>query len=101
MKAKYRHLVAIGMIGIVAALQGCQAPGTMDHTMDDAQITTQIKQAIVNEAMFKVNQIKVETFNGVVQLSGTVPSRVEALQVQEMAKSIKGVKEIKDNLMIK
>lgn len=86
---------------MMTAMQGCQAPGNTVNSLDDAQITTQLKLAIMNEAIFNANQIRVETFNGVVQLSGNVATRLEALHVEEMAKTIKGVKEIKDNLEVK
>lgn len=63
--------------------------------------TAQFKTALVNEAIFKVNQIRIETVNGVVTLSGTVQSRPEADRVVEMTKTIQGVKEIRNSLDVR
>ena len=88
----------------LVALAGCQVPPPQASTstaMADAQITAEIKAAIMNDAIYKVNQIRVETFNGVVQLSGTVGTRMEAMHVEEMTKTVKGVTEIRDNLDVR
>lgn len=69
--------------------------------MDDANMTTLVKAALMNEAVYKVNQIRVETIGGVVTLTGVVQTRLEADRVVEMTKTIKGVKEIKDGLEVR
>lgn len=104
MKTIYRNFATAGMTLALLALTGCQVPppqGNTQAAMDDAQMTAEVKAAIMNDAMYKVNQIRVETFNGVVQLSGTVGTRAQAIHVEEMTKTIKGVKEIRDNLEVR
>lgn len=100
----YKYAIAAAMAVTVLTLSGCVAPGTPGYqptAMDDSNTTSMIKAALVNEAMYKVNQIRVETVNGVVTLSGVVQSRPEAERVVEMTKTIKGVKEIRDVLDVR
>jgi hyperosmotically inducible protein len=51
--------------------------------------------------MFKVNQIRIETVNGVVTLTGVVQSRPEADRVVEMTKTVQGVREIRNSLDVR
>lgn len=100
----YKYAVATAMAAAMISLVGCVAPGTPGYpvtSFDDANVSAQIRTALVNEAMFKVNQIRIETVNGVVTLSGTVQSRPEADRVVEMTKTVQGVKEIRNSLDVR
>ena len=86
------------------SLVGCVAPGTPGYpatSVDDANISAQIKTALINEAMFKVNQIRIETANGTVTLSGTVQSGPEADRIVEMTKTVQGVRDIRNSLDVR
>lgn len=100
----YRYAFASALVVTVVTLAGCVAPGTPGYqptAMDDQTTTAQIRTALMNEAVFKVNQIRVETINGVVTLTGVVQSRPEADRVVEMTKTIQGVKEIRNGLEVR
>ena len=100
----YKYVVATAMSVAMISLVGCVAPGTPGYpatSVDDANVTAQVRTALVNEAMFKVNQVRVETVNGVVTLTGTVQSRPEADRVVEMTKTVQGVKEIRNSLDVR
>jgi osmotically-inducible protein OsmY len=100
----YKYAVATAMAVAMISLVGCVAPGTPGYpatSVDDANVTAQVRTALVNEAMFKVNQVRVETVNGVVTLTGTVQSRPEADRVVEMTKTVQGVKEIRNSLDVR
>lgn len=100
----YKYAIAAAMSVAVISLVGCVAPGTPGYpatSVDDANVTAQIRTALVNEAMFKVNQVRIETVNGVVTLTGTVQSRPEADRVVEMTKTVQGVREIRNNLDVR
>ncbi len=63
---------------VLASAWGCASTATKEGTgeyVDDSVITTKVKAAIFNDATLKVNEINVETFKGVVQLSGFVRSQ--------------------------
>ena len=69
--------------------------------VDDSVITTKVKAAIFDEMALKTFQINVKTFQGVVQLSGFVDSAENARKAGEIARSVTGVKEVKNDLIAK
>ncbi len=89
---------------LMAALAGCAATKTSESTgqyVDDTSITGQVKAAIFNEPGLKSAEINVETFKGVVQLSGFVKSRDDSQRAATLARSIKGVTSVKDDTRVK
>ena len=91
-------------IGAITAFLGCAATQTRESTgqyVDDTAITTNVKAAIFNEESLKTMQISVETFKGVVQLSGFVNSAQSVKKAGEVARSVENVKEVKNNLIVK
>jgi len=59
------------------------------------------KVEIFNDPVLKVLQINVETFKGVVQLSGYVDSAQASAKAAALANSVEGVKSVKNNLIVK
>ena len=73
-----RRLATFASILLMATALGCASTSKSEGTgeyVDDAVITTKVKTAIFNEPTLKSAEINVETFKGVVQLSGFVSSR--------------------------
>lgn len=100
----YKYLLTSAMIFTVMSLSGCVAPVSPSNpptAIDDANMTTLVKAALMNEAVYQVNQIRVETIGGVVTLTGVVQTRLEADRAVEMTKTIKGVREIRDGLEVR
>ncbi|MBC7414811.1 MAG: BON domain-containing protein [Herminiimonas sp.] len=86
------------------ALAGCVSTPTTEGTgayVEDSVITGKIKAVILNEPMLKSREINVETFKGVVQLSGFVSSEAEAQKAVEVARGIKGVMSVKNDMRLK
>ena len=69
--------------------------------IDDSVITTRVKAAILNEDSLKVAEINVETFKGVVQLSGFVSSIAAEKRAVTVARNVGGVKSVKDDMRVK
>lgn len=93
----------IGLL-LVALMAGCAGSATRESTgeyIDDSSITASVKAAIYNDPMLKVGQISVESHKGVVQLSGFVDSKQAAGRAAELARSVKGVKSVKNSLIVK
>jgi osmotically-inducible protein OsmY len=83
---------------------GCAATRTHESTggyVDDTAITTKVKAEIFNEASLKTMQINVKTFKGVVQLSGFVDSEHSVTKAGEVARSVNGVVDVKNDLVVK
>lgn len=69
--------------------------------VDDAAITTKVKAAIVKADHLKSSEINVETYKGVVQLSGFVANPENVRAAADVAGSVKGVKSVKNDLRVK
>ena len=97
---------AIPMLAILAAasLIGCASTSKSEGTgeyVDDSVITAKVKTAILEEPRLKSAEINVETFKGVVQLSGFVssPDKVETAMVT--ARKVKGVTSVTNDMRLK
>ena len=73
---------------------------TIGETIDDATITTRVKTAFINDPVVGAARIDVDSFKGVVTLSGRVKSKDEETKAIAIARSIKGVTDVKSTLQI-
>jgi len=104
MKQLSKYLVALFMAVTLVSVVGCGSTPKQEGTgeyVDDSVITTKVKAAILNEPALKVAEINVETFKGVVQLSGFVSSQADASKAIEVARGVKGVKSVKNDMRLK
>ncbi|MDD5285854.1 MAG: BON domain-containing protein [Desulfuromonadaceae bacterium] len=91
-------------LGLITAFLGCNATQKKESTgeyIDDSAITAKIKAGLFEDANLKSLQIEVKTFKGVVQLSGFVDSAQSAAKAGEIAGRVKGIKELKNDLVVK
>lgn len=104
MKNINKFLGAACMAFALLAVAGCESGPKKEGTgeyMDDSMITMKVKTAIFNDPMLKVAEINVETFKGVVQLSGFVSSQAAANRAIDVARSVGGVTSVKNDMRIK
>lgn len=89
---------------LLVSFLGCASTSKQEGTgeyVDDTVITTKVKTAIFNDPNLKSSEINVETFKGVVQLSGFVSSRAAINRAVEIARGIAGVKSVKNDMRVK
>ena len=89
---------------LIATFAACASTRTRESTgeyVDDSVITTKVKSLLAKDDFLKSFQISVETFQGTVQLSGFVNSQQAVNKADEIAKSVKGVKFVKNDLIVK
>jgi osmotically-inducible protein OsmY len=89
---------------LLVSVVGCAPTPTREGTgeyVDDTVITTKVKAAILNEPGLKSAEINVETFKGTVQLSGFVKEQSDARRAGDLARGIKGVQSVKNDLRMK
>ncbi|HTF33179.1 MAG TPA: BON domain-containing protein [Myxococcota bacterium] len=89
---------------MLASFLGCASTSKHEGTgeyVDDSVITTKVKAAVMNEPSLKSAEINVETFKGVVQLSGFVRSQADINKAVEVARSVSGVKSVKNAMTLK
>jgi hyperosmotically inducible protein len=83
---------------------GCASTRTQESAgeyIDDSTITSKVKSAIFNEPSLKGWDINVETYKSVVQLSGFVNSTANVNTAGSVARSVKGVVSVKNDLLLK
>lgn len=94
-------LLAALMLTTVVGCASTDKKESVGEYVDDTVITTAVKAAILNEPTLKVSEINVETFKGVVQLSGFVASADSVATASTVARSVKGVKSVKNDIRLK
>ena len=93
-------LSAFLAVSVVGCASTSKSEGTGEY-VDDAVLTTKVKAAIFNEPGLKSFEINVETYKGVVQLSGFVSSQADINKAVDVARSVKGVVSVKNNMKLK
>jgi hyperosmotically inducible protein len=104
MKQLSKFLSTLFLAVMLVSVVGCAATSNQEGTgeyIDDSAISTKVKAAIFNEPTLKVAEINVETFKGVVQLSGFVSSQTAVNKAVEVARGVSGVKSVKNDMRIK
>jgi len=94
-------LLAALVLGTVT-VSGCAATGkAAGQLIDDTTITTGVKAAINGDPTLQVSGLEVETEQGVVQLGGFVSSADDVAAAAAAARTVKGVKSVKNDLRLK
>ncbi|MBI5586692.1 MAG: BON domain-containing protein [Deltaproteobacteria bacterium] len=92
------------LLVLIASLAACASTPTRESTgeyVDDSVITTKVKSLLAADDFLKSFQIGVETYKGVVQLSGFVNSQKAVDKAIEITRSVNGVKSVKNDLIVK
>ena len=101
---QFRVAMSFMLITVLAVILGCASTSKKEGTgeyIDDSVITTKVKAAVLNEPTLKSAEINVETFKGVVQLSGFVNSEADIAKAASLARGIKGVTSVKNDMRLK
>jgi osmotically-inducible protein OsmY len=87
--------VAVGSVGCTHL--GDKSAGAI---VDDATITTKVKAKFIEDPVVKAMNIKVDTYQGIVQLSGFANSMNEAEKAAQIARNTAGVKSVKNDIRL-
>lgn len=98
---KYSHKsVALLLVVLLTPLFLAACGKTVGETIDDATITTRVKTSLLNDPDVGGMRIDVDTFKGVVTLSGRAKTRNEEAKAVALARKISGVKDVKSTMVI-
>lgn len=92
------------LVVLLVSFFGCASTATKEGTgeyIDDSVITTKVKAEIFKDDSLKSSEINVETFKGVVQLSGFVNSQADINKAVAVARTVKGVTSVKNSMLVK
>jgi osmotically-inducible protein OsmY len=101
LKLLYRLLVSLVLLVTVAGCAGGKRLESTGEYFDDVAITAKVRASILENSQLSLRQINVETFKGIVQLSGFVDSSEIAARATEVVRTIKGVKKVNNSLVVK
>lgn len=93
-------LVATTLLTAAGCASTSKHEGTGEY-VDDSVITTKVKAMLFDEPNLRSGQINVETFKGVVQLSGFVSTQADINKAIAVARSVKGVDSVKNDMRLK
>ena len=96
-----RVMFALAIVAAVGACDAVSGRETAGEYVDDTTITSRVMAAIVGDDTLKKSQINVETFKNVVQLSGFVDSSTSVARAGEVARGVKGVTSVKNDLLVR
>jgi osmotically-inducible protein OsmY len=98
---KNLRLLTLALL-VAGTLGGCQAMTgqTLGETVDDTTLTTTVKTQLATDKLASLTRVGVETYNGVVTLTGVVSSPADKTHAEEIARKVKGVKGVNNNLQI-
>jgi hyperosmotically inducible protein len=104
MKQLNKYLSAVFLAVTLGSFGGCASTSTHEGTgqyIDDSVITAKVKAALIEDPTTKATEINVETFKGVVQLSGFVSTQAAASKAVELARAVNGVKSVTNDMRLK
>jgi len=97
-KLGYWKTTVLAALVAMPLVAGCGK--TIGETIDDTTITTRVKTQMLNDPNVSGTGVDVDTFKGVVTLSGRVKSQAEHDQALAIARQVDGVTEVKDALQV-
>ena len=103
-KALIVAMYALGAVPTISLAANAEPPTAAEKTGDyieDSALTTKVKAALLTEKNLKSLPITVESTEGVVTLSGQVISTAQIDQAVDVAKHVKGVKDVHNALELK
>lgn len=95
-----RLTVAALVLALVVPFVAAACGKSVGETIDDATITTRVKTALLNDPAVGGLRIDVDTFKGVVTLSGRVKTKEEEAKAIELARRVSGVTDVKSALQV-
>ena len=99
--SKFKLIMVFLLTMLIAGCAGGTTHESTGEYLDDSVLTTKVQTSILGDSRLKLLQINVETFKGVVQLSGFVDSAAAAARAVELARTVKGVKTVNNSLIVK
>lgn len=85
-------------------MSGCavtSGQSSVGQYVDDATITSGVKARFAQDSQVNAMRVKVETLNGVVELSGFSVSETEKIRAAEIARKVAGVREVHNNIIVR
>ncbi|MGY6554334.1 MAG: BON domain-containing protein [Wenzhouxiangella sp.] len=104
MQHRLKVIATLILLSLMIGLAGCAGSAKRASTgeyIDDTVISTKVRAAIFNDENLRTSEISVETFKGVVQLSGFVSSQEAINGAIQHARSVQGVESVVNSMRLR
>ena len=104
MKITQRLAAAVFTGALAFTMVGCASGPQRESAgeyVDDSVITAKVKAAFAADPNVKATEVNVETYQGTVQLSGFVANPADAQRAADIARGVKGVTSVKNDIRVK
>ena len=102
---KARLVLTLILVGFLAgSMAACTSSRTSESTgeyVDDSVISNKVRGQLLGDKDLNITQIDIETYKGVVQLSGFVDTPEAKNRAGTVAASVSGVKQVRNNIVVK
>jgi osmotically-inducible protein OsmY len=98
---KFKLIIGFLLAMLIAGCAGGAKHESTGEYLDDSVLTTKVQTSILGDSRLKLMQINVETYKGIVQLSGFVDSASASARAAELARTVKGVKSVNNSLNVR
>lgn len=96
-----RIILAVAFSALLAACAGTSKQESTGEYIDDTVVTSRVKSVLLNDPAVSGLAINVETYKGTVQLAGFVKTVTERNRAVQLARDVKGVRQVKNDILIR
>jgi osmotically-inducible protein OsmY len=98
-------VVSLGALPLLLGVTGCTTGSRYEQSsgerIDDHNTSSRVRAALADDSQYKFDGVNVETFKGVVQLSGFVNTRDQKARAGDLARKVSGVNDVENNITVK
>ncbi|MGA2180668.1 MAG: BON domain-containing protein [Verrucomicrobiota bacterium] len=98
-------VIGLGALPLLLGVTGCTTGSRYEQStgerIDDHGTSSRVRAALADDSQYKYDGVNVETFKGVVQLSGFVDTRDQKNRAGDLARKVKGVTDVENNITVK
>jgi len=98
-------VIGLGALPLLLGVTGCTTGSRYEQStgerIDDHGTSSRVKAALADDSQYKYDGVNVETFKGVVQLSGFVNTKDQKNRAGDLARKVKGATDVENNITVK
>jgi len=98
-------VISLGALPLLLGVTGCTTGSRYEQSsgerIDDHDTSSRVRAALADDSQYKYDGVNVETFKGVVQLSGFVNTRDQKDRAGDLARKVSGVHDVENNITVK
>jgi hypothetical protein len=98
-------VISIGALPLLLGVTGCSTGSRYEQStgerIDDHGTSSRVRAVLADDSQYKYDGVNVETFKGIVQLSGFVNTKDQKNRAGDLARKVKGVTDVENNITVK